>query len=106
MFFGINRTGFIQYIREDSWSKVDPYVSYAGVEDFLEAALNKELLPLIEIKKRRKENRLSLVKNIFLGGNKWRAATPYIDEAFDIIRPKNIKEFILFILNKILKKFQ
>ena len=106
LFKGVNKVGFIQYIRGDSWSKAEPYVSYEGVEDFLEAALNKELLPLIEINKRRKENRLSLVKNIFLEGNKWSAAIPYIDEAFDIIRPENIKEFILLILNKILKKFQ
>ena len=105
IFKGVKKVGFIQYIREDSWSKADPYISYAGVEDFLEAALNEKLLPLIEIKKLRKENRLSLVKNIFLEGTKWRAVTPYIDEAFNIIRPENIKELILFILNKILKKF-
>ena len=104
MFFGVNRVGFIQHIREDSWSKSDPYVSYAGVEDFLETALNEELLPLIEIKIRRKENRLSLVKRILIQRTKWDAATPFIDEAFDIIRPQNIKEFTLFILNKILKK--
>ena len=104
MFFGVNRVGFIQHIREDSWSKSDPYVSYAGVEDFLETALNEELLPLIEIKIRRKENRLSLVKRILIQRTKWNAATPFIDEAFDIIRPQNIKEFTLFILNKILKK--
>ena len=105
MFFGVNRVGFIQHIREDSWSKTDPHVSYAGVEDFLETALSQELLPLIEIKHRRKENRLSLVKSILIQRTKWKAATPYIDEAFDIIRPQNIKEFMLFILNKILKKF-
>ena len=104
-FYGINRVGFIQHIREDSWSKTNPYVSYAGVEDFLETALNQELLPLIEIKHRRKENRLSLVKRILIQRTNWKAASPYIDEAFDIIGPQNIKEFILFILNKILKKF-
>lgn len=104
-FFGINRAGFIQHIREDSWSNTNPYVSYAGVEDFLETALSQELLPLIEIKKRRKENRLSLVKRILIQRTKWKTAIPYIDEAFDIIGPQNIKEFILFILNKILKKF-
>lgn len=104
-FYGINRVGFIQHIREDSWSKTNPYVSYAGVEDFLETALSQELLPLIEIKHRRKENRLSLVKRILIQRTKWKAASPYIDEAFDIIGPQNIKEFILFILNKILKKF-
>jgi predicted glycosyltransferase involved in capsule biosynthesis len=104
-FYGINKVGFIQHIREDSWSKTNPYVSYAGVEDFLETALSQELLPLIEIKHRRKENRLSLVKSILIQRTNWKAATPYLDEAFDIIGPQNIKEFILFILNKILKKF-
>lgn len=104
-FFGINRAGFIQHIREDSWSKTNPYVSYAGVEDFLETALSQELLPLTEIQNRRKENRLSLVKRILIQRTKWKTAIPYIDEAFDIIGPQNIKEFILFILNKILKKF-
>ena len=35
--------------------------------------------------------------------NKWKEAVPYIDEAFDIIKPQNIKELTLFIFNKILK---
>jgi glycosyltransferase involved in cell wall biosynthesis len=104
-FYGINRVGFIQHIREDSWSKTNPYLSYAGVEDFLETALSQELLPLIEIKLRRKENRLSLVKKFLIQRTKWKVAAPYIDEAFDIIGPQNIKESILFFLNKILKKF-
>ena len=59
LFFGVNRIGFIQHMRADSWSKSDPYYAYNGVEDFLNLALNKELLPQNEIKQRRKENRLS-----------------------------------------------
>lgn len=104
LFFGVNRIGFIQYIREDSWSNSDPYYAYNGVEDFLNLASKEELLPQIEIKQRRKENRLSLVKIILFQGTKLKEAIPYIDQAFDIIKPKNIKEYALFYLNKILKK--
>ena len=43
-------------MRADSWSKSDPYYAYNGVEDFLNLAFNKELLPQNEIKQRRKEN--------------------------------------------------
>ena len=104
LFFGVNRIGFIQHMRADSWSKSDPYYAYNGVEDFLNLALNKELLPQIEIKLRRKENRLSLAKVILFQRTKFKEAIPYIDEAFDIIKPQNIKEYTLFYLNKILKK--
>ena len=104
LFFGVNRIGFIQHMREDSWSKSDPYYAYNGVEDFLNLALNKELLPQNEIKQRRKENRLSLAKVILFQRTKFKEAIPYIDEAFDIIKPQNIKEYTLFYLNKILKK--
>tara|TARA_Y100001936_G_scaffold245435_1_gene287374 strand:+ start:17 stop:931 length:915 start_codon:yes stop_codon:yes gene_type:complete len=104
LFFGVNRVGFIQHMREDSWSKSDPYYAYNGVEDFLNLASNKELLPQIEIKLRRKENRLSLAKVILFQRTKLKEAIPYIDEAFDIIKPQNIKEHALFYLNKTLKK--
>tara|TARA_Y200000002_G_C22581475_1_gene621054 strand:+ start:96 stop:1010 length:915 start_codon:yes stop_codon:yes gene_type:complete len=104
LFFGVNRVGFIQHMREDSWSKSDPYYAYNGVEDFLNLASNKELLPQIEIKLRKKENRLSLAKVILFQITKSKEAIPYIDEAFDIIKPQNIKEYVLFYLNKILKK--
>lgn len=104
LFFGVNRIGFIQHMREDSWSKSDPYYAYNGVEDFLNLASNKELLPQNEIKQRRKENRLSLAKVILFQRTKFKEAIPYIDEAFDIIKPQNIKEYTLFYLNKILKK--
>jgi len=101
LFFGVNRIGFIQHMRADSWSKSDPYYAYNGVEDFLNLALNKELLPQNEIKQRRKENRLSLAKVILFQRTKFKEAIPYIDEAFDIIKPQNIKEYTLFYLNKI-----
>ena len=104
LFFGVNRVGFIQHMREDSWSKSDPYYAYNGVEDFLNLASNKELLPQIEIKQRRKENRLSLAKVILFQRTKSKEAVQYIDEAFDIIKPQNIKEYTLFYFNKILKK--
>ena len=104
LFFGVNRVGFIQHMREDSWSKLDPYYAYNGVEDFLNLASNKELLPQIEIKQRRKENRLSLAKVILFQRTKSKEAVQYIDEAFDIIKPQNIKEYTLFYFNKILKK--
>tara|TARA_Y200000002_G_scaffold334195_1_gene301019 strand:+ start:591 stop:1517 length:927 start_codon:yes stop_codon:yes gene_type:complete len=104
-FFGVNKIGFIQHIRNDSWSNADSYVAYNGVEKFLDIASNRELLPSYEIDQRRKENRLSLVKNLLLQRIRWNEVTPYLDEAFDIIKPQNIKEFTLFVLNKILKFF-
>ena len=104
LFFGVNRVGFIQHMRNDSWSKSDPYYAYNGVENFLNIASNKKLLPQIEIKLRRKENRLSLAKVILFQRTKLKEAIPYIDEAFDIIKPQNIKEHALFYLNKTLKK--
>ena len=104
MFCGVNEVGFIQHIREDSWSKSDPYIAFEGVELFLETALNKKLLPFYEIEQRRKENRLSLVKKLLARRIRWNEVIPYIDQAFDIIKPQNAKEYILFFLNKILKK--
>ena len=105
LFFGVNRVGFIQHMRDDSWSNSDPYHAYNGVENFLNLASNKKLLPQIEIKLRRKENRLSLAKKVILfQRTKLKEVIPYIDEAFDIIKPQNIKEHALFYLNKILKK--
>jgi len=106
IFKGVNKVGFIQYIREDSWSRLDPYTSYYGVGKFLEVAAIKKLLPLIEIKQRNKENKLSLVKKLLSQRNKWNEAIPYIDEAFDISKPQNIKELMLLFFNKILKKLQ
>ena len=104
-FLGINKIGFIQHIRKDSWSNSNPYTAYNGVEKFLKTALNRKLLPLNEIDQRSKENRLSLVKNLLLQRNRWNEVSPSIDEAFDIMKPQNYKEFILFIMNKILKSF-
>ncbi len=104
IFKGVNKVGFIQHIREDSWSRLDPYISYYGVGEFLEVASSKKLLPLTEINQRNKENKLSLVKKLLVQRNTWNEAIPYIDEAFDIIKPQNTKELILFFLNKILKK--
>ncbi len=104
MFRGINKVGFIQHIREDSWSKSDPHVTFNGVEDFLDNALHKKLLPISEIEQRRKDNRLSLVKKLLVKRAGWKEAAPYISQAFDIIKPKNFKEFILFLLNIILKR--
>ena len=104
MFRGINKVGFIQHIREDSWSKSDPHVTFNGVEDFLDNALHKKLLPISEIEQRRKDNRLSLVKKLLVKRAGWKEAAPYISQAFDIIKPKNFKEFILYLLNIILKR--
>ena len=103
MFYGVNRVGFIQYIRQDSWSNSDPYIAYAGVESFLQTSLDEKLLPVIEINKRRKENRLSLVKKLLSQKCKWSEVSPYIDEAFGISAPLSIKESVLFFLNKIIK---
>tara|TARA_Y200000002_G_C22675773_1_gene661987 strand:- start:48 stop:962 length:915 start_codon:yes stop_codon:yes gene_type:complete len=104
MFRGINKVGFIRNIREDSWSKSDPHVTFNGVEDFLDNALHKKLLSISEIEQRRKDNRLSLVKKLLVKRAGWKEAVPYISQAFDIIKPKNFKEFILFLLNIILKR--
>ena len=103
MFFGVNRVGFIQHIREDSWSNSDPYIAYAGVESFLQTSLDEKLLPVIEVNKRSKENRLSLVKKLLYQKYKWSEVSPYIDEAFGIAAPLNVKEYVLFFLNKIIK---
>ena len=102
IFFGVNRTGFIRHIREGSWSRVDPYVSYNGVECFLTIASNEKLLPMIEINKRKKENNLSLVKKLVVQRSEWDEVNSYIEKAFNISGPQNIKEFILFTLNKII----
>ena len=34
---------------------------------------------------------------------RFKEVIPYIDEAFDIMYPKNIKEFLLYILNRMIK---
>ena len=103
LFFGVNTVGFIQHIREDSWSNSDPYIAYAGVESFLQTSLDEKLLPVIEINKRSKENRLSMVKKLLYQKHKWSEVSPYIDEAFGIAAPLNVKEYILFFLNRIIK---
>lgn len=103
MFYGVNKIGLIRHIRRDSWSKSDPYIVYPGIEDFLDIAENKELFPIIEINKRRKENRISLVKKLLKQRKKWAEVNPYLDEAFNIKQPENIKEILLFSLNSIYK---
>lgn len=102
-FLGVNRPGFIRHIRNNSWSNKDPYISYNGVESFLDIAFKNELLPFIEINKRRKENRLTLIKNFLVQGRKFKEVIPYIDEAFDIMYPQNIREFLLHTLNRMIK---
>ena len=105
LFFGENRPGFIRHIRANSWSKSDPYISYEGVEKFLTLADRDQLLSKKEINKRRKENNLSIVKKLFLKKKNWNDIELFIDNAFHIERPKNIKEFLLFFMNKIIKIF-
>ena len=100
--FGVNRAGFIRHIRKDSWSKLDPYISYNGVENFLKVAANQKLLHIIEINKRKKENKLSLVKSLLLQRKKWKEIRPYLYNAFNTARPENTKELMLFILSKII----
>ena len=102
-FLGVNRPGFIRHIRNNSWSNKDPYISYNGVESFLDIAFKNELLSFIEINKRRKENRLTLIKNFLVQGRKFKEVIPYIDEAFDIMYPQNIREFLLHTLNRMIK---
>ncbi len=105
LFFGENRPGFIRHIRDNSWSKSDPYISYEGVEKFLTLAGRDQLLSKKEINKRRKENNLSIVKKLLLRKKNWNDIELFIDNAFHIERPKNIKEFLLFSMNKIIKIF-
>ena len=105
LFFGENRPGFIRHIRDNSWSKSDPYISYEGVEKFLTLAGRDQLLSKKEINKRRKENNLSIVKKLLLKKKNWNDIELFIDNAFHIERPKNIKEFLLFFMNKIIKIF-
>ena len=104
MFRGINKVGFIQHIRKDSWSKSDPQIAFNGVEEFLNNADLHNLLPKHEIEQRRKENRLSLVKKLLFKRADWKDIIPHINKAFDIIKPQNVTEFLLFFLNKILKR--
>ena len=103
MFRGLNKVGFIQHIRQDSWSKSDPHVTFDGVEDFLDNAFDKELLPISEIEQRRKDNRLSLVKKLLIQRKQFSEVIPYIDEAFNIINPQNLKEFLLITFNRMIK---
>ena len=106
MYFGEDKPGFIRHIRENSWSKSDPFISYEGVERFLTLAANDQLLSIREINKRRKENNLSIVKKLLLKKKKWIEVEVYIINAFQIERPKNIKELVLFFLNNIMRIFR
>ena len=103
-FLGINKPGFIRHLRKDSWSNADPNIAYYGVEEFLKIAKRKNLLSSIEISKRKKENRLTLVKKLVLSGSKISQVIPYIEEAFKIIKPQNFKEYILFYIGIIYTK--
>lgn len=104
LFYGVNKVGFIQYFRNDSWSKSDPIAAFNGVENFLEIAQKNSLLPLVEVSKRKKENRLTLAKKLLIKEKKIYEAVPYIDEAFNIVKPENLKEHFINIFNKIAKK--
>ena len=57
---------------------------------------------MIEINKRKKENILSLVKKLVVQRREWFEVNSYLDKAFNISGPQNIKEFILFTLNKMI----
>ena len=99
MFYGVDRVGFIRHIRKDSWSRSDPFIAYAGVEDFLDITIKEKLLPITEVNQRKKENRLSLVKKLILERKKWSVIHPYINDAFNINNPENLKEKILYWFN-------
>ena len=101
-----NKPGFIRHIRKNSWSKSDPYTSYDGVERFLTLAWHDQLLSKKEINKRRKENNLTIVKKLLLKKKNWKDVETFIDNAFQIENPKNVKEFVLFSLNKFIKIFR
>lgn len=104
LFYGVNKVGFIQYFRNDSWSKSDPIAAFNGVENFLEIAKKNSLLPLVEVSKRKKENRLTLAKKLLIKEKKIYEAVLYIDEAFNIVEPENLKEHFINIFNKVVKK--
>lgn len=104
LFYGVNKVGFIQYFRNDSWSKSDPFITFNGVENFLEIAKKNSLLPLVEVSKRKKENRLTLAKKLLIKEKKIYEAVLYIDEAFNIVEPENLKEHFINIFNKVVKK--
>ena len=103
--FSENRAGFIRHIRNDSFSKKNAENSHKGVEVFLDIALKNNLLPIYEINKRRKENKLSLVKKLLIEKRKWHKVHLYIDQAFKYSGPKGYKELIIYIFNKIYKLF-
>lgn len=104
LFYGINKPGFIQNLRDDSWSNSEPFTVFYGVENFLEIAKKNKLLELVEVSKRKKENRLTLAKKLLIKEKKIYEAVPYIDEAFNIVKPENLKEHFINIFNKIAKK--
>jgi len=104
-FYGVNKIGFKRYIRNDSWSKKNPYKSYEGVEEFLSHAKINDLLDKDEIQQRKKENRLSLVKVLIKQRKPWKEISPFIDEAFLIKKPINLKELLLFAINKFMSTF-
>ena len=94
----------MSHFLNNSWSNFNPHISFNGVESFLDIALRDKLLPIIEINKRRKENRLTLIKIFLKQGRKFEEVITYIDEAFDIMDPQNTKEFLLYTFNRIIKK--
>ena len=102
-FKGVNKVGFVRHIRKNSWSKSDPYLAYFGVEKFLEIATSNKLLSSDEILQRKKDNKLTLVKRLVGQRKSWAEISKYIDDAFKLKLPKNIKESSLFILNIIWK---
>ena len=65
------------------WSKSDPYVTFNELKNF-DNAFDKKLLPINEIEQRRKENRLTLVKKLFIKRSKWKDAVPYINDTYII----------------------
>ena len=103
-FLGVNKPGFIRHIRKDSWSNANPNIAYFGVEEFLKIAKSKNLLLSTEISKRKKENRLTLVKKLVINGSKISEVIPYVVDAFEIKKPQNFKEFILFYIGIIYTK--
>lgn len=102
-FKGLNKVGFIRHIRKNSWSKSDPYLTYYGTEKFLKIATNDELLSVDEILQRKKDNKLVLVKRLFAQRKPWGEISKYIDEAFRLIAPRNMREVSLYILNAVWK---
>jgi len=101
-FYGIDTFACKIYIRSESLSRKNYYKSYEGVEQFLDLAIQNNLLSDNEISIRRKENRLSLVKKMIYNNGSWNEISSYIIEAFIFKKPNSIKEYFIFIINSIL----